>query len=128
MNTWLIVVSALFSGGTVAAVLGYLRDRRRAHTDGWVAEETKELKVDAAKLADLEKRFDLAVKAFDAERASKDRIIGGLQADNADLHRQLEEKDAELAELRERIDRMQQELAQMAEHIDRMRGAEHEQA
>lgn len=122
-------VIAIMVGLVGDAIRRYVFERRRhkaasaqAESDAKVAEQTTELRVDAAALAHAEAQLDFTTKAFDAERASWQVQIERQNLQIASLRAEVEEKDRELAGLREQVTRMQAELTAMSATIDRLRG------
>lgn len=80
MNTLLVgMASSVFSTSVIIAAINYLRDRRSAAARGSVDVQTIELKVDAASLANMDKRLTLVEKAHDAETEALQATISNLK-------------------------------------------------
>lgn len=74
-----VLVSSGFSTAVVLAGINYLRDRRSNKAKGSIAEQTVSAQVDAAKLANMDRRLGLVEKAHDAEVESLQATITNLQ-------------------------------------------------
>lgn len=61
------IASSVFSAGLGAAAFSYLRDRRILKAKAAVAEQTVGTDVDAARMANLDRRLSLVERAHDAE-------------------------------------------------------------
>lgn len=80
MNQLMVTVaSSIFSTTVIVAGINYLRDRRSNKARGTIAEQTIGAQVDAAKLANMDRRLGLVEKAHDAEVESLQATITNLQ-------------------------------------------------
>lgn len=73
------IASSAFSAGVAVAVINYVRDRKVTKAKGAVAEQTIGTDVDAARLANMERRLGLVEKAHDAEVEALQATINNLK-------------------------------------------------
>lgn len=73
------IASGLFSAGITATAVKYLLERKSAKAKGAVAEQTVGIDVDAARLANMDRRLTLVEKAHDAEVESLQATIKNLK-------------------------------------------------
>lgn len=90
------LVSSGFSTAVVLAGITYLRDRKSNKAKGSVAEQTVGIDVDAAKLANMDRRLSLVEKAHDAE-------VEALQATISNLKERLDSATSRLTLLEQRV-------------------------
>lgn len=129
MESWAdLGVAAIVIGLVADAIRRYVFERRKyraadmlAEADASVAQQTTELRVDAAALAHAEAQLDFTTKAFQAERASFQVRLEGQAKQIVELQAEIDRKDAELATMRDQVTRMQRELDDLSARIDRMR-------
>jgi predicted nucleic acid-binding Zn-ribbon protein len=114
-------LGGLFTGGGLAAVLAYVRDRRKAHADGAVAMQTIELQVDHTRMQNLEQRFALAERAWDEERESLTRRVAAAESREAALEKALLERDNKIRDLEARVARVQHELEAVTRELAGLR-------
>lgn len=116
---WIFQVA--LSGGFLTAVAAYLRDRKKHSAEGYIAENTRELVVDNAKLDNLEQRFGLAQRAWDAERASLLARLAHCEEELAEERAENAAKDAKISELEQRLSRVQQEVQSVNDELAELR-------
>lgn len=114
-------VRLAFTGGGLAAVVAYLRDRKKHNAEGYVAENTRELVVDNAKLANLETRFGLAQRAWDAERASLLARLAHCEEELEEERAENAAKDQKISELEQRLIRVQAEVQAVNDELAELR-------
>lgn len=73
------LVSSSFTAAVIFTVAQYLRDRRTNKAKGAVAEQTVTTDVDAAKLANMDRRLSLVEKAHDEETEALNATIKNLK-------------------------------------------------
>jgi predicted nucleic acid-binding Zn-ribbon protein len=116
-----VALGGLFTGGGLAAVLAYVKERRKAHADGAVAMQTIELQVDHTRMQNLEQRFALAERAWDEERESLTRRVTAAEAREGALEKALLERDTKIRELEARVARVQSELVAVTRELAGLR-------
>lgn len=116
-----IALGGLFTGGGLAAVLAYVKERRKAHADGAVAMQTIELQVDHTRMQNLEQRFALAERAWDEERESLTRRVAAAESREAALEKALLERDNKIRDLEARVARVQHELEAVTRELAGLR-------
>lgn len=114
-------LGGLFTGGGIAAVLAYFKERRYNRAKGDVAVQTIELQVDHTRMQNLEVRFALAERAWDEERESLTRRVTAAETREAALERALGERDAKIRELETRVARVQSELVAVTRELAGLR-------
>ena len=113
--------SALLSGGFAAAVVGYLKDRKKSQAEGQVASATVELQIDAKRLENAESRLALTEKAWDAERRSFEARIQRLEQELQEERLESERKDAKILQLEERVGEIQSNLLEVTRELADLR-------
>lgn len=116
-----IIIGGVMTGGGLAAVLAYVKERRKAHADGAVAMQTIELQVDHTRMQNLEQRFALAERAWDEERESLTRRVAAAEAREAALEKALLERDNKIRDLEARVARVQHELEAVTRELAGLR-------
>lgn len=114
-------LTALVGGGGLAAVLLYLKERRKAAAEGEVAVQTIELQVDHTRMQNLEVRFALAERAWDEERESLTRRVDAAEAREQALEAELEKKQIKISALEERVAKVQNELVEVTRELGDLR-------
>lgn len=112
-----IVLATLTAFGLPGVVIWFLRDRRRGQAEATVAEETVSADVEIKGIAALEAHLVLVEKAFNAERASKDRQLADQQRQIEQLAADLEHRNAVILELRGEIADLQQRLTAVSDRL-----------
>jgi len=120
-SAWSALAALALGGGGGSALIAYVKDRRKNHADGQVAASTVELQIDAKRMANLEQRFVLAEKAWDAERDSLLGRNSRLEAELRDERLESERKEAKMLALEERLGVLQAELQAMARELADLR-------
>lgn len=112
-----VVLATLTAFGLPGVLIWFLRDRRRGNAEATLAEDTVPAEVAIKGVAALEAHLVLVEKAFDAERASKDRQLADQQHQIEQLRADLEHRNAVILELRGEIADLQQRLTAVSDRL-----------
>lgn len=121
----LAVTAAL---GLPGVLIWFVRDRRKTRAEADVAQGTADSEIAIKGVAALEAHLVLVERAFESERASKDRQLADQQAQISQLRADLDHKDAVIAELKSEIEELQQRLTSVRDRLTELTDTTPEEA
>lgn len=108
-------------GLVIALILYGVKDWRKTRNENELAEETRQPKVARAGIETLEAQILAMSKAWEEERASKDRQIDELKEQHADCRQRIDRAEEAVTQAQEKMREAQEKMAEMAKELEKFR-------